>query len=73
MQIRRLTRLTNGFSEKLGNHRAAIALWICFYNFCRVHKTLRMTPATAANAADHIWTMDELIAATTEQSEKLAS
>ncbi len=63
MQMRRFTRLTNGFSKKLENHRAAVALWICFYNLCRVHETLRMTPAMALGVTDHIWTIGELIAA----------
>ena len=42
------------------NHRAAVALWIAFYNFCRVHETLRCTPAMALGVADHIWTIGEL-------------
>ena len=45
MQIRRLTRLTNGFSKKWDNHWAALCLWFAYYNFCRIHKTLRVTPA----------------------------
>jgi len=63
MQIRRLTRLTNGFSNMLRNHKAAIALYFCWYNFCRWHRTLRTTPAMAANLTDHIWTIQELIEA----------
>jgi IS1 family transposase len=66
MQMRRFARLTNGFSKKLENHRAAVALWIAFYNFCRVHETLRMTPAMALGVTDHIWTIGELIAAAFE-------
>ena len=50
MQMRRFARLTDGFSKKLENHRAAVALWIAFYNFCRVHETLRQTPAMALGA-----------------------
>jgi IS1 family transposase len=69
MQMRRFTRLTNGFSKKLANHRAAIALWVCFYNLCRVHETLRMTPAMALGVTDHIWTIGELIAAAQEPSD----
>ncbi len=61
MQMRRFTRLTNAFSKKLANHLAAIALWVCFYNLCRVHETLRMTPAMAVGVTDHIWTIGELI------------
>ena len=63
MQIRRLTRLTNGFSKTLRNHKAAIALYFCWYNFCRWRRTLRTTPAMAAILTDHIWTIRELIEA----------
>ncbi len=69
MQMRRFTRLTNGFSKKLENHRAAVALWICFYNLCRVHETLRTTPAMALGVTDHIWTIGELIAAALEPTD----
>jgi IS1 family transposase len=69
MQMRRFTRLTNGFSKKLANHRAAIALWVCFYNLCRVHESLRMTPAMALGVTDHIWSIGELIAAAQEPEE----
>ena len=68
MQMRRRTRLTNGFSKKLENHRAAVALWVNFYNLCRVHETLRCTPAMALGVADHIWTVAEVIAAAIEPS-----
>ncbi|MDQ2945016.1 MAG: DDE-type integrase/transposase/recombinase [Acidobacteriota bacterium] len=61
MGIRRFTRLTNAFSKKWENHWAAIALWFAFYNFVRVHKTLRVTPAMAAGISDHIWTVRELL------------
>jgi transposase-like protein/IS1 family transposase len=61
MSIRRFTRLTNGFSKKWENHWAALALWFAFYNFCRVHKSLRITPAMASGIADHIWTVRELL------------
>jgi transposase-like protein/IS1 family transposase len=64
MGIRRLTRLTNAFSKKWENLKAALALWFCFYNWCRVHKTLRMTPAMAAGITDHIWSISELLEAT---------
>jgi IS1 family transposase len=63
MGIRRFTRLTNAFSKKFENHAAAIMLWFAFYNFSRVHKTLRITPAMAAGIADHIWTVRELLEA----------
>jgi hypothetical protein len=61
MGARRLTRLTNGFSKKLANHVAAISLYVAHYNFCRVHETLRVTPAMAQGVADHVWTIGELI------------
>jgi hypothetical protein len=63
MGARRLTRLTNGFSKKLTNHVAAISLYVAHYNFCRVHETLRVTPAMAQGVTDHIWTIGELIEA----------
>jgi IS1 family transposase len=62
MGIRRFTRLTNGFSKKFENHWAAVALWFGFYNFCRVHKSLRVTPAMAAGISDHVWTVREILA-----------
>lgn len=63
MGIRRFTRLTNAFSKKWENHWAAVACWFAFYNFCRVHKSLRVTPAMAAGIADHIWGVRELLEA----------
>ena len=54
MQMRRLTRLTNAFSKKLANLKAAVALHFAHYNFCRIHKTLRVTPAMAAGVAEHV-------------------
>jgi IS1 family transposase len=63
MQMRRCTRLSNGFSKKLESHRAAVALWVSFYNLCRVHETLRCTPAMALGVSDHIWTIGELVQA----------
>ena len=62
MSMRRFTRLTNGFSKKVENHAHAVALHFMYYNFCRVHQTLRVTPAMEAKLADHIWTVGELIA-----------
>ena len=56
-----MTRLTNGFSKKWGNLKAAYALWFAWYNFGRIHRTLRMTPAMEAGITDHIWTIDELL------------
>ena len=63
MGMRRFTRLTNAFSKKWENHWASVALWYCWYNFGRVHKSLRMTPAMAAGISDHIWTVRELLQA----------
>ena len=65
MQQRRFTRLTNGFSKKLENHAAAVALYVAYYNLCRVHEALRTTPAMALGVTDHIWTIGELIEAAT--------
>ena len=62
MQIRRLTRLTNAFSKKLENHQAAIALHFAYYNLCRQHGSLRVTPAMEARITDRIWTLTELLA-----------
>ena len=64
-QQRRFVRLTNGFSKKLENHRAAVSLYVSHYNLCRVHETIRMTPAMALGVTDHIWTIGELIEAAT--------
>lgn len=61
MSQRRLTRLSNGFSKKYENHCAAIALYATHYNFCRVHETLRITPAMHLGITDHVWTMSELL------------
>lgn len=63
MGMRRMTRLTNAFSKKWENLRAAYALWFAFYNFCRIHKTLRVTPAMEAGITDHAWTIGELLEA----------
>ena len=61
MCIRRLTRLTNGYSKKWENLKAAIALHFAWYNFIRRHQSLRMTPAMAAGITNHMWTMRELL------------
>lgn len=61
MSMRRFTRLTNAFSKKLENHAAAISLYFAYYNFCRVHQTLRVTPAMEAKLTDHVWSVDELV------------
>jgi len=66
MGNRRFTRLTNGFSKKVENHAASVALQMMYYNFARPHKSLAKpyprTPAMAAGLADHIWTMEEIAA-----------
>ena len=61
MSIRRFTRLTNAFSKKLDNHKAACALHFAYYNFCRIHKSLRVTPAMEAGITDHVWGLRELL------------
>lgn len=62
MQNRRFTRLTNAFSKKFDNHIHALALYFAFYNFCRIHKSLRVTPAMAAGITDRLWTLDDIVA-----------
>lgn len=61
MQIRRLTRLTNAFSKKWANPKAALALYFAWYNFCRVHRSIRITPAMQNSLMDHIWNLGELL------------
>lgn len=68
MAQRRFTRLTNGFSKKLRNHKAAVALYVAHYNLCRVHETLKITPAMALGLTDHIWSVAELVAAATTEA-----
>ena len=60
MQMRRATRLTNAFSRKIENHMCAVALHYMFYNFARIHKTLRVTPAMQAGISEHLWTLEEI-------------
>lgn len=62
MSMRRFTRLTNAFSKKVENHAAAISLHMMYYNFARVHMTLKTTPAIAAGVADHVWSVEEIVA-----------
>ncbi len=61
MGCRRFTRLTNGFSKKWENHWAATTLWYTYYNFCRIHKTLRVTPAMEAGIANRVWSVADLL------------
>jgi IS1 family transposase len=65
MSIRRFTRLTNAFSKKVENHRAAVALHFAHYNFVRMHSTIRCTPAMAAGVSNRLWSLDELVDRTT--------
>lgn len=62
MNMRRFTRLTNGFSKKVENLEYALALHYMYYNFCRIHKTLGKTPAMAVGVADHVWTLEGIVA-----------
>lgn len=62
MGMRRFTRLTNAFSKKVENHESAIALHYMYYNFARIHQTLRVTPAMEAGIADHVWSLEEIVA-----------
>ena len=61
MGVRRFTRLTNAFSKKFENHCHMVAIYFAYYNFCRVHQTLRVTPAMEAGLADHVWSLEELV------------
>jgi transposase-like protein/IS1 family transposase len=63
MAMRRFTRLTNGFSKKLSHLKAAVALHFAYYNFCRTHRTIRVTPAMEAGLTDHVWSIAELLSA----------
>lgn len=62
MSMRRFTRLTNAFSKKVDNHAHAVAIHFMWYNFGRIHKTLRITPAMAAGVTDHVWSLEEVAA-----------
>jgi hypothetical protein len=61
MSMRRFTRLTNGFSKKVENHAHALAIHFMHYNFARIHKSLRITPAMAAGASEHVSSLEEII------------
>jgi hypothetical protein len=71
MSMRRFTRLTNAFSKKVENHAHAVALHFMYYNFGRIHKTLRVTPAMEAGVSDHVWSLEE-IARLSELKETIA-
>ncbi len=73
MNIRRFTRLTNAFSKKVENHAHSVALFYMHYNFARVHQTLRVTPAMEAGIAQHVWSIEEIVALTEPASVKVAA
>jgi len=62
MSMRRFTRLTNGFSKKVENLFYAVSLHFMYYNFCRIHQTLRVTPAMEAKVTDHVWDIEDILA-----------
>jgi hypothetical protein len=61
MGMRRFTRLTNAFSKKVENHEHMVALYFMHYNFCRIHQTLRVTPAMEAGISNHVWSLEEIV------------
>ena len=61
MSLRRVTRLTNGFTKKVENHVHALSLYFMYYNFVRIHKTLRVSPAMATGVTDKLWTMEDVV------------
>jgi len=61
MGMRRFTRLKNAFSKKIENHEHMIAIYFMHYNFCRIHQSLRVTPAMEAGIADHVWSLEEIV------------
>ena len=71
MSMRRFTRLTNGFSKKLMNHQHMVALYALWYNFVRIHKTLRTSPAMAAGIETRLWSMEDVVALIDARSAKL--
>ena len=72
MSMRRFTRLSNGFSKKIQNHAHAVALHFMHYNFARIHRSLRVTPAMEAGVSDHVWSLDEIVGLL-EKSESAAA
>jgi IS1 family transposase len=72
MGMRRFTRLTNAFSKKLENHCHALALYFMFYNFARIHKTLKVSPAMAAGVTDKLWSMEDIVALIDARDERRA-
>lgn len=72
MGIRRFTRLTNAFSKKAENHAHAVALYFMHYNFCRIHQSLRVTPAMAAGVTDRVWEISDLVSLIDQPQQKAA-
>jgi len=62
MGLRRFTRLTNAFSKKVENHACMAALYYMYYNFARIHRSLRVTPGMEAGVFDHVWSVEEIAA-----------
>jgi IS1 family transposase len=73
MQMRRFTRLTNAFSKKIDNHMHQVALFYMWYNFARVHQTLRVTPAMEAGLSQHVWSIGEIVALTSTNLGQIAA
>jgi hypothetical protein len=73
MGMRRFTRLTNGFSKKLENLGHAVALYFLHYNFCKIHQTLLVLPAMEAGIADHVWSVEELVALLESNQQQLTA
>ncbi len=73
MGMRRFTRLTNAFSKKFENHCHMVAIYFAYYNFCRVHQTLRVTPAMEAGLTDHVWSLEELVGLLEQSAEGAAA
>ena len=68
MSMRRFTRLTNGFSKKIENHAHAVSLHFMYYNFGRIHKTLKISPAMAAGVTDKLWSLEDIVKLTNDYS-----
>ena len=73
MNMRRFTRLTNAFSKKVENHAAAVALHYMYYNFCRVHQTLRVPPVMEARVTDHVWNLEEVVGLLDTEAKRAAA
>ena len=72
MGMRRFTRLTNAFSKKIENHSHSLALYFLYYNFVRIHKTLKMSPAMAAGVTDRLWSVEDIVALLDARDERKA-